>query len=314
MSTLLEEAAGKSVAATPKQIARWRSDDVLPPTKPLSRGRGRGVAREPDDATLEQLVALVSILRRNRSLDYAAFRLWVRGYGIPLERVRRALQKLSIGPVEKTRDKSEDDLAGLALAAEEKLSSLRTAPKQARKMARAGRLAPMLSTMFQLLGESPELTQEQSAAFARDFADYTSMEKAKTGIPELGIPGWLNDDPSGDLQDSLRIIPSFFTTVKTLTDEELIATRDLFRKYERMAILVEFIQKAAKDEAALGMGLLTRGPLGSGIEEIGPLMFTAIAVLRRAKPDLAEKINEMTAPVEATLQKIREAGITVPEY
>ncbi len=224
------------------------------------------------------------------------------------------MKKLSIEPAEKAREKSAGDLAGVAFTAEEKLADLRAAPKQTRRMARAGRLAPMLSTMFQLLGGSSELTQEQRVAFARDFADYASVEKAKTGVPELGIPGWLSGDASGDLQDGSRIIPSFFTTMETLTDEELVTTRDLFRKYERMAILVEFIQKAAKDEAALGMGLLTRGPFGSDIEEMGPLMFTAIAVLRRAKPDLAEKINEIAAPVEATLEKFREAGIKVPEY
>jgi hypothetical protein len=315
MEALLAQAGAMGARGiTPKKVARWRTEDVLPPPISHGRGRGRGVSRSHDDRTLEQLVALDKILKRHRSLDYAAFRLWVRGYDVPPDRVRRALKKLILDAVQGAREKTRDDLTEIALSAEEKLAEHRKSPKQARKMAQEGGLAPLLLMMLQLLTGKGALSEEQQAEFARLFAEYASLDKARKGIPELKVPGWLTHDESPQLREMMRIIPSFFNVHETLTDEELAINRDLFRKYEGFVTLVELYQKAAKDEAALGMGILTKGPFGASVEELGPFMFTAIAVLRRANPELADKINEITAPVEATLEKIREAGIAVPQY
>lgn len=313
MAGLLEAAAYRSIRVTPKQVARWRSQGVLPPPISHGRGRGRGVARSHDDATVEQLGALTSILKRNRSLDYAAFRLWLRGYNVHLDRVRRALRKLVVAPLEKPRRESTEELTQGAFSAEEKAATRRAAPKQTRKMAREGKLAPTLLVVFQLLRGST-ISETERDDFVRDFAALASIDKARTGVPALGIPGWLTNDPSNDLRDGMNAIPMIYDTMQTLTDEELLTTRGLYLKFERMVILMQFIQKAAKDEDALGMGLITHGPLGSNPETMSPLMFAALAVLIRAKADVPEKINEITAPVEVVLQQFREAGIAIPDY
>jgi len=314
MAALLEAASAKGVVATTKQIARWRQEDVLPRPRAVSRGRARGIARTPSDATLDQLVALDAILKRNRSLDYAAFRLWLRGFDVPIERIRRALASLVFAPFERTRGKSTDELIDYAITVEEKAAVLRTAPKRTRQMAKAGRLAPALATTIQLLFDSRNVSDAERTSLARDFADLGSLEKAKTGVPALGIPGWLQDDPSNDLREAIDIVPGFVGAMETLNASELDATREPYRKLERMLILMQLVQKAAKDEDALGFGMLTHGAFGSDMDTISPFLFAAMAFLMRVKPDLPKRVDEMTSPVEAVLQQFREAGIAVPEY
>ncbi len=314
MAALIEAAGGKGIRVTPKQIARWRSEDVLPPPISRGRGRGRGVARSYDDATLQQLVAVTSILKRYRSIDYAAFRLWVRGYAIPLDRVRRALGKLVLKAYARARELPTDSLESEVFRTEEKMVNRRVAPRQTRKMAREGRLAPMFTVMLQLVRGGGPVPEEQRKRFVRDFNEVASLDKARAGEPSHGIPGWLSGDAADEILESMAIAPQIPETVRSLTDEEMFNNRELFRRFERIAILFQFIQKATGDEAALGTALLTRSMIGLDIDEMGPGMFAALATLQRAKPEFAGKVGEMSASVDATLQTFREHGIELPQF
>jgi len=141
---LIDEALKRGVHITSKQLDRWRADRLLPTPQAVGRGRGQGVLRESSPRTVEQLVELAHILASDRSLDRAAFRLWIGGYEVPLPRVRKALSKLIPN---KSNRSDYATISNLLPDFQETLIRHASAPQRVRKLAAAGRTNSLLDAM-----------------------------------------------------------------------------------------------------------------------------------------------------------------------
>ena len=311
---LIEGAKERGARVTPKQIARWRTEKALPHAQAQGRGRALGVGRPATDATLDQLVSLVGLLHKHRSLDYAIFRLWLRGFDIPIQRLRSALDKLVFKTFEKYAVLDPESLNSLVSDAEIRAADRRNVPKRTRVVARRGELAPALLTALQLFEDKGNVSERDGIALANAFTNLGALDKAKTGAPSLGISGWLNGDPVNEIRDSFPLFQAFGAARSSLTDDDLIKMRPLYVKFEGFMIFAQLVQRAAKDNEALGLSLLTRGPFGGSIETNSPTFFVALATLLRAKPEFEKNLVAIVDSVDMVLQKAREVGIAVPVY
>lgn len=85
-------------SASVTSIAAWRKLDLLPQFSSGGHGQGRGAGREkslwsnPTDV-LNQAVALLDLRKSYRHLEELYLPLWLMGFQIPLEHVRRALMQ-----------------------------------------------------------------------------------------------------------------------------------------------------------------------------------------------------------------------------
>ncbi len=84
---------------TPRRVADWRRNDVLPPFDVIGRGRGgREHGRHSSvwadgDAVLNQALWVYQLLKTHQSFLDLYLPLWLLGFSIPLNRIRDALLK-----------------------------------------------------------------------------------------------------------------------------------------------------------------------------------------------------------------------------
>lgn len=82
--------------ATARRVAAWRGHDLLPPFDRIGGGHGRSQGRERNswldgETVINQALWICELLPGYRSLDDLHTPLWMLGYPVPLEHVRRAL-------------------------------------------------------------------------------------------------------------------------------------------------------------------------------------------------------------------------------
>lgn len=83
---------------TVRRVAAWRGNDLLPPFDRIGSGLGQHKGRERNswsdrDTVVNQALWICDLLPHNRSLDDLHVPLWMLGYTVPAERVRRALRE-----------------------------------------------------------------------------------------------------------------------------------------------------------------------------------------------------------------------------
>jgi hypothetical protein len=89
---LLAAAQDAGFEVTPRQLARWHQEGLLPRPKQHSLGRGKGTESIYLDGTAKQLIALCRFKRNQRRLDYLAWQLWWAGFEVEIATVRKFIQ------------------------------------------------------------------------------------------------------------------------------------------------------------------------------------------------------------------------------
>ena len=79
---LLARAAQQGHAVTGAQLRRWRGNGLLHAPHKAGRGRGEGVEASYDESHLAQVIAVATMLRENKSVDRALWRLWWQGFAV----------------------------------------------------------------------------------------------------------------------------------------------------------------------------------------------------------------------------------------
>lgn len=95
---VVARAADHGFDVSDAQRRRYHAAEVLPRPRMVGLGRGRGRKAFYPPGTGEQLVRLQQLLREDRSLDRARYRLWWEGYAVPENSIKddidRALDEL----------------------------------------------------------------------------------------------------------------------------------------------------------------------------------------------------------------------------
>lgn len=109
---LIAFAASRGAKVTPGKLKRWRAVKLLPPTVRRGRGRASGIETLYPVEAGPWVVDLVEILAKDRSLKWAGWMLWLKGYplthharGFMADYARRAdalFYRLARGDFDKT--------------------------------------------------------------------------------------------------------------------------------------------------------------------------------------------------------------------
>lgn len=202
---LIDAAAVYGFKVTPKQIDRWRADKLLPPPAKAGGGRGRGVRRPAPEGSAQQLMRLHYFLGEDRSLHRAAFRLWIEGFLVPLERVRKALRRLVLDPV-RLMEMPPEKLVGQVETYTEHIRARKNTPARVKKMADEGRLSTLLESMLSM-GLGRAIDPQTEATFGVTFEEYAGLERARTDHWEGKTP-WLTGDAKPQLKNVAKLLPA----------------------------------------------------------------------------------------------------------
>jgi hypothetical protein len=302
---LIDAARAAGFKVTSKQIDRWRLEKLLPEPTRASRGRSAGVARVPSEDTVPQLLALCGLLKEMRSLDRAAFRLWIDGFDVPLPRVQVALKKMvSITPsrlIALTEEERETVIAD----AEVNMAEDRNAPKGVRQYARRGKLAPVVHSIVDIAsGVDP--TQWPSELFqdaSRGFEEMSGLARGRTGSPELNVKPWIRNDSADVFAESVILSRDFESVIDASTPEQLDRARRVFRCIQPLQRLVQFTN--SKLGHCFGLETIIAG---FGAKHPDALLFQSLLIFSNAKPELETVVKTIEADSLKVLAQL-DAGL-----
>jgi hypothetical protein len=306
---LIARARQLGVSVTSKQIDRWRLDGVLPKTAPQGRGKGRGVARVTPEATLEQMVALDSILRQNRSLDHAALRLWLGGFPVPIARIRRALTSLVARPWKRMMERPTDHerLDAEVAKFEETIIRRKRAPKATKRLARQQKLAPLFSMLLnQALGNRPP-DQEQLRSFMGDLEEATGIAHARKEEPGHAGTPWLKGDITEDVSSAISIAAGLGSCVEQSSDEQLEQVRKTFLNVEKIFAWSQYAKRTYGH--AFGMEALEGTWFDATGDEARPILIAGILLMIMKYPDRLRNFEMLGASAGNTVEQIEAALI-----
>jgi len=89
-SSLALELSSIGRTVSPWQVERWRQAGLIPPATRRSLGRGAGSTAEYPIAAVEQAKAVATLVRRRQPLSSVAPVLFIRGYPVDVQVLRRA--------------------------------------------------------------------------------------------------------------------------------------------------------------------------------------------------------------------------------
>lgn len=300
---LIDEAAGHGFTVTAKQIDRWRADQVLPPAGRAGGGRARGVQRPAPEGSAAQLVRLCQFLAEDRSLDRAAFRLWIEDYAVPLKRLRKALArlvpdaKLVFGQsAEQIRDKVEQYSEGV-----QRRKSLQP---HVRKMAEDGRLVTVLEG-FLGMGLGRSVPQQDQHKLGADFEELAGLNRARTDHWEGKSP-WL----TGDATPEFALAASLLETVNAnlagaAPEEDFVKAKEAFKGMMMLRRCSALLQQLHGPNV-FGLGVLTDLPIGVPIMYADPSAFLAMVALAKKAPQILDNMIQVGKMFQASLDALRQ--------
>ncbi len=300
---LIDAAALYGFKVTPKQIDRWRSDKLLPPPAKAGGGRGRGVRRPAPEGSAEQLMRLHYFLGEDRSLHRAAFRLWIEGYAVPLERVRKALRRLVLDPV-RLMETPPENLAGQVETYTEHIRARKNTPARVKKMADEGQLPALLESMLSM-GLGRAIDPQAEATFGATFEEYAGLDRARTDHWKGQSP-WLTGDTGPQVKVVAKVLPALRPGLADdATDEEFENARTAFRSWQKMRRCAELLQKLHGPNV-FGFSMLTNPPTGVSSGMTDPTVFVGLLAFCRAEPSLIDNMISIGETLEASLATLRQ--------
>lgn len=300
---MIDAAATHGFKVTPKQIDRWRLEKLLPPPSRASEGRGRGVRRPAPEGSVPQLIRICGLLREDRSLHRAAFRLWIEGFVVPLDRVRKALRRLVLDPV-RLMDMPPDKLSGAVESYAENVHARKSTPARVKKMADEGRLSTLLESML-AMGLGRPIDPKDQVTFGATFEEYAGLERARTDHWEGKSP-WLTGDTTPQMKAVASLLPRLRPKLADdATDEDFEKIRLAFRSWETMRQCTELLEKLHGPNV-FGLGMLTRSPIDISPSKTDPMVFMGLLAFYRQQPGLIDNMISTGETLNNALDGLRQ--------
>jgi hypothetical protein len=205
-----------------RQFKRWRSYGVMPPRQRRGKGRGEGVLVAEHPIAKPQLIALLSLLQRWRSLRYAAVTLWHANFWVKPGWIQGLVcdvfhEHRSRRPPDGDRDVVSD------LAYGEALASVRPMNEEDQ------RLAAKLAAAWESPSNAPELqlTERELLVYARSDLTETvhGLDPSHVDRRLMSAMQRFDEfdqiDGAGERYSEHAIIPTMLTPV---TDDNVIET------------------------------------------------------------------------------------------
>jgi hypothetical protein len=287
----------------------------MPPPGKTGAGRGRGVRRPTPEGSAEQMMRLCQLLSEDRSLERAAFRLWIEGYAVPLERVRTALRALSPNRSHLLR-LSGEALSEVAEDYAEKMRAKKSTPMRVKKMADDGWLSTFLTSMLSM-GLGQETDPKSLPQFGESFEEYAGLDRARTDHWEGKSP-WLTGDMEPQMDALSKSLPNLKPEfVDEATEEEYEQARMAFRSWEKLRRCTELLE-TLHGENVFGFGMLTKPPIGVSPGLLDPGLFVGMLGFCRADPSLIENMINAGATFETSLasllQQVNDTNKNFPKF
>ena len=300
---LIDGAARHGFAVTPKQIDRWRLDRVLPQPGRAGGGRARGVRRPSPEGSGAQLVRLCQFLDEDRSLDRAAFRLWIEDYAVPLDRVRRALSRLAPRP-ETVFGTSAQSLHEKVEQYGENLLRRKQTKPHVKKMIEDGRFTAVVEG-FIGMGLGRAIPNEQQARLGADFEELSGLNRGRTDHWVGGSP-WL----TGDTTQEIALAGSLLETINadlciTASEAQFEKAKEAFKALAVLRNCAALLQQLHGPNV-FGFGVLTESPVGLPMHYADPNAFLGMLALTKCRPDILENSIQIGKSLHATLEALRK--------
>jgi hypothetical protein len=223
---------------TARTLEYWRQEGLLPKAERTGQSGKRPEWTYPAEAA-EQLDELLRLRRAKKQPDVLRVAMWFRGYHIDLTRigpsivgVLRRVETMFAKEIEKRRDPSLPPEEATASALEKVARTIarkrgaHAAPRFGRQLLRDRERG--ISLLLSLALGYPEASTRIPADAAK-FERLTGLDQARRNHP--GLQAWLSG-PAGDGLESFESIaslPALIRVVGSVSDEELLASRDQAR-------------------------------------------------------------------------------------
>jgi hypothetical protein len=296
---------------TARKIERWRKERLLPRPRLVRLGRGRGTRSEYPPETGKILLALCRLRRRfPHDLDAIRFGLWLVGYQLPIDYVKRSMERL-LSPLSQAIPLDTPDPLATAeqLAAEVQSKRLRSSNSRHLKQLRnTFEVSAVMTAAFQLLlGDVPGFTAHAEEEYGERsltemFVEALGLNRAQTD--RIGeVKPWL---PQGNNKLAIQLenmaieqflsLPTLLQTLKGANAKQLAQARS------DLARLHGFKQVAKAMESmfgpnAFGFGLFRELPSDPAFL----VLFLALLIRLRATPH-SVGLDE----IKATLQNSKQ--------
>lgn len=154
----------EALGVTERKLEEWRLEGLLPPSRKVGRGRGRGFKFIYPATTLEQLTSIVSLRKRGvRTYGKLRLLLWLEGHRIDLGAVKaEILSALTLKEALREDEEIDDFISRLAVETEPSLRSRKVVWFDRRNLANQADRQSFISYILQeLLGQSYLKMNEQ---------------------------------------------------------------------------------------------------------------------------------------------------------
>ncbi len=121
-----EQLLAVAPSVSPRQLERWRKQDVLPRPRTIHLGQGPGTCSVYPSGTDQQLLAVCRLYAKKRNTHHVRWHLWMEGYPIPLTAIRKTLDALVLARLRKLQTASgqADGFDAAEVVAQQALPSL----------------------------------------------------------------------------------------------------------------------------------------------------------------------------------------------
>jgi hypothetical protein len=301
---LLAHAQRHEPDATARTLEHFRNQGLLPTARRIGQQGRRPVYGYPAEA-LRQLNAVMLWRRKEKNPDWLRVLVWIDGWPIDLERVRRSFAVVTrqidegvTAELQRLAGLHDDPIAAAAIDVAGRRGKNAFFPRRGRMPAAVRAEAVELLLHCFVGDERPRITHQQASDVLR-LLGLDAARAAAIGVPDYPVPTSTEDllpDPA------LFGIHQLASTAESVTIDELVAAR---RDIKLVAVWLP-IFGAIVGALTGGSGTIT-DIAGQAIDEpvMSVLLLAMVIALRRA--GMAETIRELDEALQIAPQLVRDA-------
>ena len=259
--------------------------------------------RPAPEGSAPQLIRLCQFLAEDRSLDRAAFRLWVEDYTIPLERIRKALGRLAPNP-KMVFGETDERISTKVEQYAESLRRKKGVKPHVKRMIDDGRFAAMLQG-FLSMGLGRAVHAEQQPKLGADFEELSGLSRARSDH-WAGQSPWLTGDTTQELMVAASLLESISANLAaTASEADFAKAKEAFKALVILRNCASLLQQLHGPNV-FGFGVLTDLPIGLPMSYVDPSAFVGLIALAQTRPEILDNTIRLGSSLQVTLVSLRQ--------